>query len=87
MRVGVVTKDEIITAQSAIILDLLRNGMDRMQQISDLFAAIEKEKAASWTKEEPPEVPANVIEFKPPEPVQKHRGWPKGKPRKKEKVL
>lgn len=74
------TKDQIIAAQSAIILDLLRIGTERMQEISDLFAAIEKEKAASWTKEEPPEAPANVIEFK---PAPKRRGgWPKGKKRK-----
>lgn len=36
------TKDQIIEKQSEIIRELLKIGMERLQEISDLFCAIEK---------------------------------------------
>ncbi len=59
------TKNQIIERQSKLILDLLAIGKEKMQEVSDLFAAIERERAGL------PDEPK----------AKKRGSWPKGRPR------
>lgn len=59
------TKDQIIERQSKLILELLAIGKDKMQEVSDLFAAIEREREG---------LPDGLK-------TKKNGGWPKGRPR------
>jgi hypothetical protein len=62
------TKNEIIARQSRLIVELIKMGTEKMQEVADLFSAIERERE---------EIKAE------PKPKRKG-GWPKGKPRRKD---